>query len=108
MLFNSLLIIGLSRSTAYQYIPSIQDDEDAILDDTKMVFWRIRYWAVNSLGEFWSKPVITCPACMASLHSTYVYWSWATVTGIETYHIWLYLLYIPALSGMVSLINRHD
>lgn len=101
MLFNSLVIIGLNRSASY-----LQDASGHIYEDTKGILWKLKYWAIESLGDKWSKPVISCPPCMASLHSFYVFWLWAVNCGIEPFHIYLYILYIPALSGMVHIINN--
>lgn len=40
-----------------------------------MVFEGIGNILQELLGEFWSKPFITCPPCMASVHGTWIYFA---------------------------------
>lgn len=106
--FNSLLIIGLYNSALYDYchpddcLEHDQSCDDKCIDKySKMILYKFRYYAVKYLGEFWSKPVITCPVCMASIHSTYVYWS---IVEFSKQSLISYPFYILFLSGMVNII----
>lgn len=101
LLFNALLIIGINRSSVYY-----TDHDGVVLRDSKGVLSGVRQWVEKNLGDFYSKPIITCPPCMASVHSTYVYWTFIVITGFDHYHIPLYIMYIPALSGLTYIINN--
>lgn len=101
LLFNSLLIIGLHRASVYY-----TGEDGSILEDTKGSLWRVRRYCLGRFGDFWSKPLITCPPCMASLHSTYVFWMWAYFSGVSVYVAILYFMYIPALSGLTYIVNN--
>lgn len=55
----------------------------------------------GNLPEWIKKPLYDCPTCMASVHSTYVYWY--IYNGTE--ENWIrYLPYIFALSALNTLI----
>lgn len=106
-LANSLVIFGINKATAFEFCH--QDDreldfcdEDGIDKDSKMVLYRFRLWSLQSFGEFWSKPLFTCPPCMASVHSTYFYWMLMPPTQES---LVVYPLYVLGLSGLVALIN---
>ena len=107
-LFNSFVIIGLHRASEFEYChPDECGDaelcnEDCVERDSRMILWRLRHWAIQSLGKFWAKPFLTCPSCMASVHSTYVYWLFMPVNS-GTILFWP--LYILFLSGLVTLIH---
>lgn len=93
---NSLYIIGLNTVTYYE-----END-----DDSKMIFWKVREWSVETFGKFWSKPICTCPPCMASLHSTYIYFPVAlSIFGAIPVVFLAWPVYALALSGFVKLIN---
>lgn len=55
-IINSLFIFGLYKIT----------DEDMILEG-------VGIWLTETLGSYWSKPVINCPPCMASLWGIFGY-----------------------------------
>jgi len=72
-----------------------------------MILWKVKLWSDLTLGEFWSKPIYSCPTCMASVHGLFPYWivslclfefGWMMIAG------WIF--YTFALSGLVTLINR--
>jgi len=100
-LINSLIIIGINKATHYEeettYLKTI------IID--KMIFWKVRFWFLKNLGEFWAKPFVTCPTCMASVHSTYVYWLFMPFT---IHSLILYVIYIPMLAGVTSIVNNYS
>jgi hypothetical protein len=106
-LINALVIFGVNKATFFEYC-YVDDrgksfcDKYGIDKDSKMVLWFIRYWLLKTVGEFWSKPICTCPPCMASVWGTVVYW-FAVPMDIHTAMIWP--LYILMLSGLVALIN---
>lgn len=110
MLFlNAFLIIGVYTSCSYTEHPlGVRGEQGAdkygIMNDSKMVLWRFRLWAVNTFGNFWAKPFATCPACMASVHSVLPYVAFCLFTD-NYFLLLIYPLYIPTLSGLVKLIN---
>lgn len=106
--FNAILIIGLYNSATYDYCHELDCEDghdycdDKCIDNySKMVLYKFRYYSIKYLGDFWSKPVITCPICMASLHSTYIYWN---AIDFSVQSLLLYPLYILFLSGMINVI----
>ncbi len=101
LILNSLVIIGLHRAALYYVNP----EDGTILQDSKGILWAVKFYTEKTFGEFYSKPLISCVSCMASVHSTYVYWAWVYFTGFEMFHVALYLMYIPALSGLNYIVN---
>lgn len=105
---NAFIIIGWNRATMFEYergVVNFVGDEPKVDEESKMALWKLRYWAIQNFGEFWSKPLFTCPTCMASVHSTYVYWAYQPLT---TDSILLYPLYILFLAGVTTFINNHS
>jgi len=96
-LFNALVIVGINKATYYEQIKTKITD--------KMILWRLRYWAVNRFGEFWSKPLFTCPPCMASVHSTYIFWAFMP---FELTSLLIYIVYIPLLAGVTAIVNNYS
>lgn len=106
-LFNALIIFGINKATFFEYchpddVGGEFCDEYGVDKDSKMVGWWFRHMALKVVGKFWSKPLFTCPPCMASVWGTVVYWI-ATPMSSETLAAWP--LYILMLSGLVALIN---
>lgn len=105
-LFNAIVIFGVNRASYFEYCHPEDTSEDCDCDrvdrSSKMVLYRFRLWSLQSLGEYWSKPLFTCPPCMASVHSLYVYW---LVMPFTTGCLLFYPLYILFLSGLVALIQ---
>lgn len=54
------------------------------------------------VSEYWRKPLVSCLACMASVHSTYVYWAFMEWTWRS---VGIYPLYIFALCGLGKLVD---
>ena len=60
------------------------------------------HWLEKVTPKFLEKPVYKCLMCMASVHSTYVFWNFHhSVTDIP-----LYIGYVLALAGLNALIER--
>lgn len=81
----SLMIIGLNKTT-----------------DEGMIFERLGRWVKATAGEFWSKPLISCPPCMASAHG-----SWFFLAVLPTTHwpLWYWPVFVLALSGLSYIVN---
>lgn len=106
-LFNALIIFGINKATFYEQChPEDMGGEfctdDGVDVDSRMVGYKLRLWAVNRLGTFWSKPLFTCPPCMASVWGTVVYWLVQPFTW-NALAVWP--MYVVMLSGLVALIN---
>jgi hypothetical protein len=69
VVFNSLYIFGIKTITYYDV--EVTDTQEKIID--KMVFWKLRYWSIKYIGVYWSKPLLLCTPCMASVHGLYFY-----------------------------------
>ena len=105
-LFNAMVIFGVNKATFFEYCHPDDDaqfcDGHGVDKDSKMVAWMLRYYSLKWLGQFLSKPLFTCPPCMASIWGTLVYWL-ATPMSLNSLAVWP--LYILMLSGLVALIN---
>lgn len=96
-IFNGLAILGFYTAVWYKQ----EDTEDhEPIEESKMALWKIKFLSLKYVGEFWSKPICTCPPCMSSLHSL---WYWVFVPWTIEYLI-IYPFYILALCGLMKLI----
>src|SRR5690349_136506 len=98
LIFNALEITGFYTATWYK-----QEETDAHIPDegSKMALWWVKFYCLRYIGEFWSKPICTCPPCMASLHSL---WYWLFFPFTAPYII-MYVFYILVLCGTMKLIS---
>jgi len=101
LLFNALVIRGLWRAMSYS-----EDEETGVpLTGTKMLLTNVRLWFQRNLGYFWSKPFVSCVACMASVHGTWYYWL-VYLPGLSLASVGLWLLWIPAVSTVAEYIHE--
>ena len=101
VLFNALVIRGLWRAMSYG-----EDEETGVpLTETKMLLTNARLWFQRNLGYFWSKPFVSCVACMASVHGTWYYWL-VYSPGLSLSSVGLWLLWIPAVSTVAEYIHE--
>lgn len=69
----------------------------AVFDEDNLL-WGVRKIGEKTLGTFITKPMFSCPACMASLHGAYI--------GIFYYGLtWIVLPYIICLCGLNFIIK---
>jgi hypothetical protein len=74
-------------------------------EDSKMILWRVKLFCLNTFGEFWSKPICTCPSCMASLHS---FWIWIPIYLSYDFSfilVYIHIFYILVLCGLNKLVT---
>ena len=101
ILFNALVIRGLWRAMSYG-----EDEETGVpLTETKMLLTNVRLWFQRNLGYFWSKPFVSCVACMASVHGTWYYWL-VYSPGVSLSSVSLWLLWMPAVSTVAEYIHE--
>lgn len=100
--FNALWILGLSNLF---HVELYDDDEpdSGIIPKSKGLLWFVSVWCFKTFGMFWSRPLVRCPYCMASVHSLYIFWPVAIFYGFDLIHIPLYFNYAVALSGFIYL-----
>lgn len=102
LIANSLMIFGINKATFFEYCHPDEDKQfctdDGIDKDSMMVGYKFRKYSLDKFGQFWSKPLFTCPPCMASVWGTLFF----AFTGLEIIH---WPLYILMLSGLVTLVN---
>lgn len=104
LLFNSLWIFGLYKLFEVEFV-DIDYPENGIYDKSKGLLSSVSVWAVKNFGFFYSKPICLCPPCMASLHSTYIFWTAVFLFGkIEPITLLYYLFYAVCLCGLNNLI----
>lgn len=78
--------------------------KEIIDEDSKNIFWFIKYYSKKWLGDYWSKPIASCPICMSSLHSL---WIWIPIYIIMPFSFFLlcaHAFYMLALAGINKLI----
>ena len=115
LILNSFVIQGLYRSAMFEWqeiileIPQGREMQTKYIDKKyNMILWWIRFYSLKYIGLKWSKPIITCPTCMASLHSIYFYWLLVYPYAFNSNlikSIYIYPLYILALAGLNSYIT---
>lgn len=113
---NSLIIIGWNKATYFD-----ADEETLKFIETnmvfsnwkeyiekktheRMIFWKLRFWCLRYVGNFWSKPLLTCPTCMASVHSIYFFW---LIMPFTLHSLIVYPLYVLGLAGVTSIVNNY-
>lgn len=105
---NAYAIIGFNRACQYEDVEIKPFKKvEPVNESSKMIFWRVKYYSEMYLGEFWSKPVYSCPSCMASLHGIIPFFVTATMTtelGWVTVAYWVF--YTLVLSGVATYINE--
>lgn len=108
LILNSLYIYGLWFASQFDYRNDTQfaiNQKNAKVSDvdmeSTMILWRLRFYSLKYVGEYWSKCIITCPPCMASIHSFYVYWAVRPVMSQGlVIEVFAYIGYAFALSGI--------
>jgi hypothetical protein len=95
--FNALEITGFYTATWYKQIDPKRHEPE---EDTKEVLWWVKYYSLKTFGTYWSKPICTCPPCMASLHSLW-FWVFHSFT-LQT--VVIYIFYVFALCGVMKMI----
>lgn len=96
--FNHLHIFGFYSLFYVEYL-SNSNPEAGDVESSRGLLWFINYKVTCKIGQHWAKPLFICPPCMASVHSSYIYWGAALLVGYEPYMIPLYLFYSISLSG---------
>ena len=113
---NAVMIIGVYTACYYEWHPAVdvmsneipQDaDENGILERSKMIGWKIRLWAESCFGEFWAKPICTCPPCMASVWGlpTFIVFT-AVYYGVSNMMLVGVVPYVLMTSGFAKWINN--
>lgn len=62
-------------------------------------------WLYEKLGDYWSKPMLTCPPCMASIYGTIFFFSSRLY---ELLPWWTWPLHCLALCGLATLAMMLD
>lgn len=113
--FNSLYIFGFFNAGTYRLksnvlsAPGFRMDRDEVKEQgrtkpadidpaSRELLSYFRIWVENTVGDFYAKPIITCPVCMASLHSVPLYGLLCYFIGWKLVFIWP--LYICALAAV--------
>ena len=120
LICNSFMIVGLYRSSNFEWSNDFQFRYSKVRHiktsdiDKKynMILWWFRFYSYKYLGMKWSKPVATCPTCMASVHSSYIYWTIGVYLLKKDFNInviqcaFIYVPYVLALAGMNALLTN--
>ena len=114
---NAFLIIGFNRACQYDIYENdqhfvrgnevVEIKKGEPKEETKMILWRVKYYSEKWLGDFWSKPVYSCPTCMASLHGLVPFIFTETIRhnlNMESILHWAF--YTLVLSGLTTFINE--
>ena len=116
---NAVMITGIYWACVFDWKSEIElpieitrrnATPEMIKPDSKMLLWKIRFVIFKIFGWKWSKPIITCPICMSSVHSTYVYFSQRTFNVGSTKAVILsmftYIAYVLMVAGFGAIITH--
>lgn len=105
LVINSLVCLGFWNACLYETKQVYNNNSSKWeTEETKGVLWFIEKWAK---GKWFYKPLCGCLPCMASFHSTYVYWAYIYIIGyISLNALLFYPIYILALSGLNYIVNE--
>jgi acyl-CoA thioesterase len=116
LLLNSLFIVGLSAITYIEFKTNSPNritrknlsPEHIELQDSQLL-WIVRYFLLKTIGFKWSKPLLTCPTCMASVHGTIwffglVYQNCYMLTTLEI--AVSYVGYMITLAGLNTITSK--
>lgn len=70
-------------------------------------FYKPANFIYNTIGAFLSKPLFTCPPCMASVWGSAIFWGFWYIE-FHNFDIWFYIPYILSLSGYISIYEESN
>jgi hypothetical protein len=85
---TSLFIFGLNFATDYD------DGENFKQNGHYNVLWKLKFYSLRYIGEFWTRPLLSCPVCMASFWTTinYIVWQLYVANQLISWHNLVQLL----------------
>ena len=99
VLANAMYIMGMYIAGTYEEGDEARDHEN--------ILGSFHRWVRSKVGVFWTKPIIGCPVCMASVHSSYVYLPVVVLYSVPWYlAVILFPAYVCIVSATVGIINR--
>ena len=108
---NACIINGLKKAFEFETIPfGVEDNVHAggFDPNDSMVLGGIHFTVNQWFGAKICRPLFSCVACMASVHSTYVFWPVAlSLFPISYAMIGVYLLYVCTVSAMSMIVQNH-
>lgn len=63
-------------------------------------------WITEKLGEKWTKPLINCPICMASVFGTLAFFVGLPVLFGVSYALKFWIPYVFCLAGLNTIIQK--
>ena len=110
-ILNALYIKGLWGAFQYETEEetTYTDHFEVVKKDVvieKSILWFVKYWLDINLPEFIVKPIAGCMRCMASVHSTYIFWPIVLQFGFSIWLFPLWILYVAILSGIITQLNE--
>jgi len=119
LVINSLYIIGLTSASMIEWktnspnrITKKTISIDYIDVEHSQILWKLRYYILKTFGFKWSKPLISCPTCMASFHGTLFYllvvrYYFNSVYVIDSQvYVIMYFIYILCLAGLNTIFSK--
>jgi len=101
-LLNCFVIIGFHMAVQYQWNERTKIGgrwvEGYITQDSRNILWFVK-WHTRKFPVWITKPLYDCPRCMATIHSTYIYFLFGQP-------LIYYPVYILMLSGMIEIVTR--
>lgn len=85
----SLFIYGLQFAVDYQEATNFQEN------GFQNLLWRLKFYSLKYLGEYWTRPLFSCAICMASVHTTWLYF-----VLFDKYSLLQLLLSILCVAGL--------
>ncbi len=116
MIFELIALVILCSAISIGFYASCQFDGDEDFDkasklvkknwpnpeqDSKMIFWWVRYYIGRHISYYYSKPLYSCIICMGSVHSVLPTIGWMWLYGIAPiYFIALWPFVALATAGV--------
>ncbi|REJ84542.1 MAG: hypothetical protein DWQ44_08920 [Bacteroidetes bacterium] len=103
-----MFIFGIWYAAGFEYNHTVLTIPDKIQPkhvdlESAGPLYRIHIFLQNNIGVYWSRPLISCPPCMASVYSAPFV---IIFIGISWHLLWIYPIYATMLCGLNYIILK--
>lgn len=115
LLLNALWCVGLNVASTIEYNTNnaMQITRKSLRiahvdKSNSMLLWWLRFAAIKLVGNYWSKPLIACATCMASVHGIAWYLVLCNTAAQPAYEVAVQCaVYVVCLAGLNTLLIKH-
>lgn len=99
ILMVSLFIFGLNFATDYS------EGENFKQNGHYNLLWKLKFWSLKYIGEYWTRPLLSCPVCQSSVWGTIFYFCYFPFElSINYFVIWIVSVF--AIAGLNRIIKN--